>query len=74
MIILKPCPFCGGEAEVYEYEASRDIYDSHTLGYIDTEYFIKYGCGCSLCGCIIGEKMSEEEAIKTWNMRKGGAE
>lgn len=67
---LKNCPFCGGKAETYEYESSRDIYDSDTLGYVDTEYFTKYGVGCTLCGCIVAEKNSEEEAIKAWNTKK----
>lgn len=66
---LKPCPFCGGKAEIYNYEASRDIYDSHTLGYVDTEYFTLYGVGCTECSCIIGEKKSKEEVIEVWNRR-----
>lgn len=66
---LLPCPFCSGEAEVYNYEGEHDIYDPDTLGYVDTEYYTKYGCGCSDCGCIVAEKMSEEEAIKAWNTR-----
>lgn len=66
---LKPCPFCGGKAEVYSYEDAQDIYNSDTLGYVDTEYYIKYGVGCVLCGCIIAEKMNEEKAIEAWNRR-----
>ena len=71
MTELKPCPFCGGEAEVYDYEASQDIYDGQTLGYLDTEYYTAYGCGCAMYGCIIGEKKSEEDAIEAWNRRAG---
>lgn len=66
---LKPCPFCGGEAELFSYEDEQVIYDSTTLGYVDTEYFTKYGCGCTLCGCIIAEMMSEERAVEAWNRR-----
>lgn len=67
---LLKCPFCGGKAELYDYEATRDIYDSHTLGYVDTEYFTKYGVACSECNCMMAEYKSEESAIKAWNTRK----
>ena len=43
MAELLPCPFCGGEADTYEYEAERNIYNPSTLGYVDTEYYTKYG-------------------------------
>ena len=66
---LKPCPFCGGEAEVYDYESKHDIYDPDTLGYVDTEYYTKYGVGCVLCGCIVADRNSETEAIEAWNRR-----
>lgn len=67
---LLMCPFCGGEAEFYSYEAERDIYDSDTLGYVDTEYFTKYGVSCTGCNCLMAEYYSEEEVIKAWNTRK----
>ena len=69
MAELLPCPFCGGEADTYEYEAERNIYDSGTLGYVDTEYYTKYGVGCPECGCIVAEQMSIEKAITAWNTR-----
>lgn len=67
---LLPCPFCDCEAEVYEYEKEYDVYDKDTLGYVDTEYYIKYGVGCSYCGCIIAEQKNTESAISAWNTRK----
>lgn len=66
---LKPCPFCGGKAKTYDYEGKRDIYDPDTLGYVDTEYFTRWGCGCEVCGAMVPEKRSEEEAIEAWNTR-----
>ena len=54
---LKKCPFCGSEAELYSYEAEREIYDSDTLGYVDTEYFTKYGVSCTGCNCLIGKRL-----------------
>lgn len=67
---LLPCPFCGGEAELYSYEAERVIYDSDTLGYVDTEYFTKYGVSCTGCNCLMAEYKSEEHATAEWNTRK----
>lgn len=67
---LRSCPFCGGEATLYDYEESRDIYDKETLGYVDTEYFTKYGVDCEFCGCIVADRNSETEAIEAWNTRK----
>ena len=69
MTELKPCPFCGGEAESYSYEAERDIFDSRSLGYVDTEYFDMWGCWCKECEAMIPEKRTEAEAIEAWNRR-----
>ena len=69
MAELKPCPFCGGEADTYDYVAVRDIYDAGTLGYVDTEVYTKYGCGCHVCGAMVAEQMSKEKAIEAWNRR-----
>lgn len=65
---LKPCPFCGGKAKVYDYEVEHYIFDPVTPGYIDTEYETVYGCDCE-CGCNISERKSKEEAIEAWNRR-----
>ena len=70
---LKPCPFCGGEPDIYEYGDKHDIFDPDTLGYVDTVYYTKYGHGCPNCGCIVAEKMSKEEAIIAWNTRTNSA-
>lgn len=66
---LKPCPFCGGEATVYDYEAEYDIYDPDTLGYVDTEHHTKYGVCCNTCKAMMPEFNSEEAAIISWNNR-----
>lgn len=66
---LKPCPFCGGDAKTYDYECEEDIYDPDTLGFVDTEYFTRWGCGCETCGAMIPEKHTEAEAIEAWNTR-----
>lgn len=66
---LKRCPFCGGKAEVYEYEAERAIYDKETLGFVDIDRNTVYGVGCPQCGCIISDKKSEKQAVEYWNRR-----
>lgn len=66
---LLECPFCGSEADVYNYEAEHDIFDPYTLGYIDTEVYTKYGVGCPVCGAMVAEQRSAEKAIEAWNTR-----
>ena len=52
---LKPCPFCGGEASVYE------------TGYMYSapQYYI---C-CDECGSGIAVFNTEQDAIEAWNRR-----
>ena len=59
---LKPCPFCGGKAEISEQE----IGDCNPMTY--------YGVTCSTKGCYIYEnddpcEDSIEGAIERWNDR-----
>lgn len=60
---LKPCPFCGGEAE-YDKETNfnnhGDMYTSH---YVWCSY-PKGGCGARVYGD------SRHEVINLWNTRK----
>lgn len=53
MAELKPCPFCGGEAEL---ERSGE-------GVFETWYVT-----CIICGASNWEN-TEAEAVKTWNTR-----
>lgn len=50
---LKPCPFCGGEAEI-------------TKTYAFDYYFY---VGCQRCRVETGYYDTEEEAINAWNTR-----
>jgi len=63
MIELKPCPFCGGEAEILRQNIGSDFY----------EY--RYWACCSDQYCPAGEgtilKESPEEAAEIWNRRAG---
>ena len=60
MADLKPCPFCGGEAEVVLIPNR----------FIDNEYIV---C-CSSISCAIRPKTNrfrcEKKAIEAWNTRK----
>ena len=53
MIELKPCPFCGGKAEVREYIAITDY------------VFVI----CRNCGACVGPYGIEEKATENWNRR-----
>lgn len=63
---LKPCPFCGGEAEVY-YAPGNDIVGIPC-----------FGVACGNCKTMIGTVKdgttdffrTPQEAIKAWNTRK----
>ena len=53
---LKPCPFCGGKAEmlISEYEGSRK----------------EYPAACAECdGMVERWRETEEEAVEQWNRR-----
>ena len=54
MTALKPCPFCGGEATIYE-----DRHENITYGYT---------VACDNC-CATVFADTEKEAIEAWNKR-----
>ena len=56
---LKPCPFCGGEAELVEHEV---------VGY-QTDFYVE--CVTSECIMCMGGLCypTENEAIEAWNRR-----
>ena len=51
---LKPCPFCGGEAELYGDERPQDV------------KFVR----CLECNAISGCYCTTYGAVKAWNMRQ----
>lgn len=55
---LKPCPFCGCEAELLEYDDEVEIRVNH-----------KEGCWISEFNGFYIEIYDEQEAIKAWNTR-----
>ena len=58
-INLKPCPFCGGEAEA--------VYAPNDIN--------RWGVQCKSCGCTVeveewkGVEDTKENAVKSWNRR-----
>lgn len=59
-IELKPCPFCGGKAELKSYELKEPA--------VSTLYWVT----CSKCFAKTTSKLfSKVEAINKWNMRYG---
>ena len=55
---LKPCPFCGEKAAVYEDECYSLV--APTLYYVS----------CLVCDARTPSHMDKAEAIKAWNKRK----
>ena len=68
-MFYKPCPFCGGEAELDFADKSFDYVDSngHSM-YIGYFYTVK--CLNDTCGCSIGVYEDSNMAVAAWNNRK----
>lgn len=59
---LKPCPFCGGEAEYYEICADMDY----------MEFGSEAGIKCKNCGCCVqtgNVNDTHDTIVEKWNMR-----
>lgn len=57
---LKPCPFCGGKAQIMSMGLPHWIYCED--------------CGARVHGGIIGERESVLASVKAWNRRVGDEE
>ncbi|WP_298028789.1 hypothetical protein [uncultured Dysosmobacter sp.] len=74
MVKLKPCPFCGGKAEIREYSQGHSG---------NGDYTARYKCGCDKCKIFFDkeslfrlvdgqpkfEKNGFEDATNAWNNR-----
>jgi Lar family restriction alleviation protein len=60
---LKPCPFCGGEAEI------NDVVVPNLKILLETKKEINYYCSCTQCGCEGGWFVAKYDAITHWNTR-----
>jgi len=54
-VVLKPCPFCGGEA----FAGSN----------FDNDHYVMCGADCDRCGGMVGYMKTEMAAIENWNRR-----
>lgn len=63
MQVLKPCPFCGGEAEL-----ARTI-DNHALPFVRCKFGAFENPKCPACRIWMWDYKTEEEAIEAWNRR-----
>lgn len=62
---LKSCPFCGGEAEVFDYNIKCDFYEDK-----EDEFIAPYTVHCKRNCCFLGKDYeTKEEAIEAWNRR-----
>lgn len=65
---LKPCPFCGGEAEMRHWKAARKYNGIH-------EEIYPYQVVCKKCKTRVGESslkditLTEKDAVDLWNNR-----
>ena len=69
---LKPCPFCGDEAEEL-YMKRKKLFGKLCFPYVTHIVYIR----CKVCAATSATKWTRENAIEAWNKRtpqKGGAE
>ena len=62
--VLKPCPFCGGEA------VCSPAFETDEQEPEDREP-LSWAVGCD-CTAFVGPWATEAEAITAWNTREGG--
>ena len=66
MAELKPCPFCGGEAEE-AYMKRKKLFAKFRFPYVTHIVYIR----CEVCGATSSLKWTRENAIEAWNRRVG---
>ena len=64
MAKLKPCPFCGGEAEE-KYIRRKTMFAKYKFPYNTHYVYIR----CKQCAGTSSVKWTREEAIEAWNRR-----
>ena len=70
---IKPCPFCGGEAEL-DFAHKNFVYTDDDGIARETGFFYTVKCINAVCGCAIGTYSDAEMAIEAWNRRAGESE
>ena len=60
MIELKPCPFCGGEANLEKINTRKRIFSQLLVGYV---------VSCQCCDAQGGIELDIPRAVNLWNRR-----
>ena len=60
---LKPCPFCGGEAEYFELSWATTAFSGHM--YASPFWQIR----CKDCRATLGDFKTKQDAFDAWNTR-----
>ncbi len=68
--VLKPCPFCGGEAQIWDNGKWEPVMDEGGA-YIDCDIQSPdiFGVQCQKCCCQLIGYATEAESIAAWNRR-----
>ena len=73
---LKPCPFCGHKASVYNvpYTSTKfipvfSVEALGSLGYNKAKNTVKYAIKCNKCKCTVGAYSTQKSAEEAWNRR-----
>lgn len=64
MAELKPCPFCGGEAEE-KYIRRKKLFAKFNFPYNTHYVYVR----CKICAATSGVQWARENAIEAWNRR-----
>ena len=73
-IELKPCPFCGGKAQIRVWERSKNTYTLNPDRFIKIKLSSKYLVECSNKKCSACQPRTKflytkQKAIEAWNGR-----
>ena len=68
---LRPCPFCGGPAEL-DFAHRVIVYTDRDGNKRETGFFYTVKCQDVICGCAIGVYEDADMAVEAWNRRKDG--
>ena len=69
---LRPCPFCGGKAEIVAVEKKyyrTEAEFRHKKNSCGTRFYYVF---CNGCGIKVKDNQDSDEAIAEWNTRSGG--
>jgi hypothetical protein len=75
-VILKKCPFCGGNAGLHQnvktdtqWHSVLSVSGLGSLGYNSCSSKYTYHIGCNKCKASVGPYSTRQAAEKAWNRR-----